>query len=887
MQIKAIRSGALDIAPALAVLALTLPAVAPLFHAGIPSTDDGQGHLVQFAGFSQSLSRGNLYPRLVPSLNLGYGSPAFTFYAPLSYYLAQAFHLLGQDLNASIRLVFVAAILLGALGMYYTGCEWGGKPAGLVAGVAQGALPYLLHNVYLRGAMPEALAMGLEPWALVAFSRYARTDRSRWLILAALTTAAISFTHNISTLLFLPFLALWGVVVVLREPRSSPSLVPFRWAALQRLLAASALGFGIAEVYWLPALLERGAVSIERTLATGSIADHFSRALLPWSPTFLYQYAHESPRTPLRPGLVQVTFAIGGAAVFLLRSWHGRKRRALWLFLVIPAAVLALFMQHQSSAFIWQRLPLAQYVQFPYRLYAIVGLITSLFAGLLTLAVRRPAGRWAVAILAAAISLVVAVRPLQPIYSFGVTPDLDQRGLLLTETASGNLGGTANAEYLPSSVAASPAELVASVMRPRSAPARPAPQDTSVTVNQVTDTSAAINVRATTPASISLRRFATLGWSAVAGSSELPVRPSGPLGLLTVDVPAGDRLVELRQAQTPVESVALVTSLACAAVFGLWMVSRGTTWAWLNDEARGYVFVFTLVAAAAIVLVAPRPGLDLTLMPTTPVDVAPGYQLAGIQVDRGALASRGTLQVIMYLVCRQPGGDLLFQLRAQDQQGRVFAESKGRPWNGSTGFWQAGEIGDARMDLTLPPNVPEQGFQLIVTVFDAAQPDRDLTTVTLVEASLPALPSHPYHELAVNAGGSLLLRGYRVDGAERDDTVAMPADRRLGVTLDVQSLRPIYQNLKLFVHLVGPDGRVWPQQDAMVGGISRQTGSWQSGETARQTVPVGLPPDAPPGVYAFEYGVYDPATGQRLPILDDAGRPGADAARFGKVVVAP
>lgn len=886
MQVKAIRRMALDAVPPVGVVALASVAAAPLFHAGIPSTDDGMNHLVKFAGFSQSLSHGDLYPRLVQSLNLGFGSPVFTYYAPLSYYLAQGFHLLRAHFNASVRLVFVAAILLGALGMYYAGCEWGGRPAGFVAGVAQGALPYLLHNVYLRGAMPEALAMGIEPWTLFAYSRYVRTDHSRWLVLAAATTAAISFTHNISTLIFLPFLVLWGVVVVMHEPRGSPALKPFRWAALQRLLAASALGFGAAEVYWLPALLERGAVHVERTLATGSVADHFSRALLPWSPSFFYQYAHETPATPLRPGLAQVTFAIGGAAVFVLHAWQRRSRRALWLLLCVPAAILVLFMQHQASTFIWERVPLAPFVQFPYRLYAIFGLITSLFAGLLTLAVRQPAARWTVAVVAALLSLVVGVRQLHPIYGYGVPPDLDPRGLFLTETAAGNLGGTANGEYLPSAVGLSPEELVASVTRPRTGPQGTVAPNTAATVNQVTDTSQAINVHASGPTSLSLRRFAMPGWTVVANGRDLDVHPTGPLGLLTVDVPAGDQLVELTQAQTPTENVALVTSLACVAIFGTWMFSRGSTWTWLNEEARGYVFISMLVVAAAVALLAPRPSLELTLMPTTPVDVAPGYQLAGIQVDRSAVASRGTVQVILHLLCRQPGTDLLFELRAEDGQGHVYAQSKARPWNGPTSAWQAGEVGEARLDLTVPPNVPEQGYELTVTVFDAAHPDHDFTTVTLAQANLPALPRHPYHELDVDAGGSLLFRGYRVDGEERDDTVAMPADRRLGVTFDVQSLRPIYQNLKLFVHLVGPDGRVWPQQDEMVGGVGRQTGSWQSGETARQTVVVGLPPDAPPGEYAFELGVYDPATGQRLPVLGDDGKPSGDAARFGKIIVA-
>jgi uncharacterized membrane protein len=65
------------------------------------------------------------------------------------------------------------------------------------------------------------------------------------------------------------------------------------------------------------------------------------------------------------------------------------------------------------------------------------------------------------------------------------------------------------------------------------------------------------------------------------------------------------------------------------------------------------------------------------------------------------------------------------------------------------------------------------------------------------------------------------------------------------------------------VRLVGPDGSIWSQPtDEQPLGQEFTTSHWPAGETARQTLALPAPLGTPPGTYAVELVVYDPATGE-------------------------
>jgi hypothetical protein len=91
------------------------------------------------------------------------------------------------------------------------------------------------------------------------------------------------------------------------------------------------------------------------------------------------------------------------------------------------------------------------------------------------------------------------------------------------------------------------------------------------------------------------------------------------------------------------------------------------------------------------------------------------------------------------------------------------------------------------------------------------------------------------------------------------------------VTLEWQGLRRMTDAYTVFVHLLGPDGLVHGQVDAWPVSGTQATSTWTPGQPVRDPYTVQVPPDAPPGAYQVEIGLYLLSTGQRLPVLNAAG----------------
>jgi 4-amino-4-deoxy-L-arabinose transferase-like glycosyltransferase len=79
-------------------------------------------------------------------------------------------------------------------------------------------------------------------------------------------------------------------------------------------------------------------------------------------------------------------------------------------------------------------------------------------------------------------------------------------------------------------------------------------------------------------------------------------------------------------------------------------------------------------------------------------------------------------------------------------------------------------------------------------------------------------------------------------------------------------------SLKVFLHLRGPqaaDGStIWAQDDRFPQEGRVSTQSWQPGALLRDVYSLTIPPDAPPGDYTLAVGLYDPASGARVPLVD-------------------
>jgi len=84
--------------------------------------------------------------------------------------------------------------------------------------------------------------------------------------------------------------------------------------------------------------------------------------------------------------------------------------------------------------------------------------------------------------------------------------------------------------------------------------------------------------------------------------------------------------------------------------------------------------------------------------------------------------------------------------------------------------------------------------------------------------------------------------------------------------------RSVETSYTVFVHLVGPDGEIYTQADSLPQAGRHPTPHWLPGEIVADPYRLVRPADAPSGRYRLVTGMYEGATGDRLPVRDGAGR---------------
>ena len=132
--------------------------------------------------------------------------------------------------------------------------------------------------------------------------------------------------------------------------------------------------------------------------------------------------------------------------------------------------------------------------------------------------------------------------------------------------------------------------------------------------------------------------------------------------------------------------------------------------------------------------------------------------------------------------------------------------------------------------------------------------------------------------LSLNVGQVARLEGYRARViGRRGEAAAISGGDTLELTLYWRGTAKVGERYTVFTHLLGQafnpatNGPVWAQHDSepMDGGWP--TTAWFVGDLIADVHRLEVPATAPPGDYQLEIGLYQVATGHRLPIWDDAG----------------
>ena len=235
--------------------------VLPLLMRGCSCGHDFDFHLVSWFEAAAQFRRGTLMPHWAYSPAWNTGEPRFVFYPPLSWTLGA---LLGMVLPwAAVPAAYTwFALTAAGWGMYRLGRVLAGEGGALLAALAYVANPYMLFTAYERTAYAELLAAAWIPLLLAAVLRERVT-----VLRVALPVALLWLTNAPAAVMgcyALALLAAMRLVLAWRRDGSREAL-----GLAVRIAGGVALGLGLTAFYVLPAAFERRWVEIAMVMVDG------------------------------------------------------------------------------------------------------------------------------------------------------------------------------------------------------------------------------------------------------------------------------------------------------------------------------------------------------------------------------------------------------------------------------------------------------------------------------------------------------------------------------------------------------------------------------------------------------------------------------------------
>ena len=344
-------------------------------------------HLTWLQHFSKQIYEGIWYPRWLAGTNYGYGSPTFTFYPPLVYYIGSVLKF-GLSAERVLVFLFLISVWLAGTFFYIYGREKWGKIPALLGALVYVTVPYLSINLYVRGALPETWSFVWLPLGLLITEK--AILHPRWRVLLAIILAILALTHVPSLLIFTIF---W-------LPYTCSFLRHYYWRNVGSTIISGLMGLGIVSFYLLPALGEKSLVNIE---SMRSVSGGYYTNLI-GNPSFI---ANNDFSRPLIQNAFLYQLAIG-IVLAAIAYWCDRKNQASlkqiygWLGFILILA----FLMVSPSAFIWASSKTLQMVQFPWRLLVLMSLGV---AALCSIAANRIAFKknWLIILLSMAIASII------------------------------------------------------------------------------------------------------------------------------------------------------------------------------------------------------------------------------------------------------------------------------------------------------------------------------------------------------------------------------------------------------------------------------------------------------------------------------------------------
>jgi hypothetical protein len=215
-----------------------------------------------------------------------------------------------------------------------------------------------------------------------------------------------------------------------------------------------------------------------------------------------------------------------------------------------------------------------------------------------------------------------------------------------------------------------------------------------------------------------------------------------------------------------------------------------------------------------------------------------------------------------------------------DEQSQGWAGDDHAPYGGlyPTFSWGAGEMVRDTFTLTVPPDAPAGLYNIQVGWYEPATQQR----LPVGQGDTVRLAVLPVGSVVPGSPALTPVQHKFEDGILLQGVALQTGPAGIDLTLQWSTDQYLDTDYTVFVHLVDPKdgGGIEAQDDAPPMAGRWPTSLWLPGVAVEDTHQILLPADLLPGTYPLEVGLYNPATGERLHLLD-----GSDTVVVGEIAL--
>jgi 4-amino-4-deoxy-L-arabinose transferase-like glycosyltransferase len=254
------------------------------------------------------------------------------------------------------------------------------------------------------------------------------------------------------------------------------------------------------------------------------------------------------------------------------------------------------------------------------------------------------------------------------------------------------------------------------------------------------------------------------------------------------------------------------------------------------------------------------------------VDFGGKVQLLGYQLDRKEVKPGQTLGITLYwqgLAKMEENYYLFIHLLGRSGQ-LVGSEDTYHGWGSyPTSLWRPGEVIADTYQLPINKDALTPSLVRVdVGLYDPSTGHPIGNSVLIGQLKMVPKERQKYaidNRLQFKLDNKVALIGYKVD-----KTNLRPGEE-VRLTLYWQAVGEMNTDYTVFTHLIDEESNIWGQMDSQPLQGDYPTSFWDIGEVIEDEYSLSIHDDTPAGLYLLEVGMYELATGQRLPVLGKNG----------------